>query len=1151
MLKITRLSPLFALLIACGSSGSEPTTTTEANDAPPMQAPSELLAGPAEIDVQAVMDRAHFAFRSGAEGWRAGHSTHTVIARADAVSVTPHKVADAATRATVSGSTWTLHTAGIFRGADRIDAPATELTTSDSGTLLARRGSIVAEVVNSYQGVEQQWLFERKPAGSGDVVVRQSVEGLAYVGITPEGTHFADESGLGFRYGNAYWVDADGRTSQVAVDYSEGVDGQYLAIIVPEALVESARYPVVLDPTITAEDAVDNPISGTSVGTTTSDPAVASSGSQYLVVWTDFRSNFGDADVFATRVSTTGAVLDANGIAVGSTSDTNRTPAVAFANGRYVVAWEDDRSGASVDIQAATVGTDGSLTALGAVITTNTSTESDLSMAGGGGTALLAWEVDSDIRGSVFNGATFGPATDLVVAGTVQAEPDVAFDPGTAQYLVAYTEGTSGSDIFGVRVNLAGGVTAGPFAISDAPGGQSQAAVAFEPTDGTFFVVFANNNAGLDVFGTRVSTANVVLDTTDYAGTLHGGVPISQATNTQTAPDVACNGISCLVVWQDRRNFATAGNDVFGHRLNRNFTLAGDEFTLSGRDGNENRPSLASAGSDWFAAWIDNRAGGPGYIFGTRVNASSSVLNPSGILLSRNNNRQAAPAIGRAAGLWYVVWSDSRSIGNDIMGARVGNAGAVVDGSAKVVSGGPAHEARPALSHNGTDYFAVWSDSRNGVGNEDVFGARVDGARTVLSTTPVSTGANRQLLPAIASDGSGYLAVWQDRRNGNFDIFGAVIDASGNVVTSDIPICVNTLDQQSPRVAYDASAGQYVVAWSDGRGGNAQKDIFAARVSSGGAVLDVCGVPVSTGANSQLSPDVAAGGGQVLVVWSDNRDAGTGPDVRATRLTAGGSLTVLDGVGTGIAVSTGTQIEDSPRVAFTDGRFVVVWTDTRDFATNGFDVYGASVDGTGAVLDPSGFAVSANVEDETEPDIEAGPDKNVVVSYEKYRSDLRTSRVQVRKLTFGGGGGQACSAASQCETGFCVDGVCCESECGGGARLDCQVCSVARGSSADGVCDPRPAGGTCRIAVDICDRVEVCDGVSTECPADIPAPTTKECRRQIDFTCDRTEFCDGVNVACVADDLGKNEGIVCDASCGAVCPANDVGGIPHECPACP
>ncbi|MGI5862257.1 MAG: hypothetical protein ACOX6T_09390 [Myxococcales bacterium] len=47
-------------------------------------------------------------------------------------------------------------------------------------------------------------------------------------------------------------------------------------------------------------------------------------------------------------------------------------------------------------------------------------------------------------------------------------------------------------------------------------------------------------------------------------------------------------------------------------------------------------------------------------------------------------------------------------------------------------------------------------------------------------------------------------------------------------------------------------------------------------------------------------------------------------------------------------------------------------------------------------------------------------------------------------------GGDKCESASECETGICSQGVCCETECDG----VCRACSRAAGAKKDGVCGP-------------------------------------------------------------------------------------------------
>ncbi len=143
--------------------------------------------------------------------------------------------------------------------------------------------------------------------------------------------------------------------------------------------------------------------------------------------------------------------------------------------------------------------------------------------------------------------------------------------------------------------------------------------------------------------------------------------------------------------------------------------------------------------------------------------------------------------------------------------------------------------------------------------------------------------------------------------------------------------------------------------------------------------------------------------------------------------------------------------------------------------------------------------------------------------------------------------GTACAANSQCATGYCVDGVCCTSACGGGLAGDCMACSVAAGAAADGTCGPVAKGTTCRAAAGVCDTGEACDGASTACPADLFKPSSTICRASTG-ACDAAETCTGTSAACPADVL-KPAGTVCRASGGFCDIAESCTGGTAACPA--
>ena len=162
------------------------------------------------------------------------------------------------------------------------------------------------------------------------------------------------------------------------------------------------------------------------------------------------------------------------------------------------------------------------------------------------------------------------------------------------------------------------------------------------------------------------------------------------------------------------------------------------------------------------------------------------------------------------------------------------------------------------------------------------------------------------------------------------------------------PLRVN---QESPSVA--ALEDGYLVAWRDSRG-SGRHDIWAARVSDSGVVLDPSGVLVHRGAASSERPVLVIGGGkEALVVWQGHGGETQNLDIMAARVSGAG--TVLDPGGIVVCDAPGAQAH--PGGTFQGGTYLLVWEDRR--GGKQFNIHGARVSAaTGKVLDPGGFPVS-------------------------------------------------------------------------------------------------------------------------------------------------------------------------------------------------
>jgi predicted lipoprotein with Yx(FWY)xxD motif len=241
----------------------------------------------------------------------------------------------------------------------------------------------------------------------------------------------------------------------------------------------------------------------------------------------------------------------------------------------------------------------------------------------------------------------------------------------------------------------------------------------------------------------------------------------------------------------------------------------------------------------------------------------------------------------------------------------------------------------------------VWADLRNGP-TTDIYAQRVNGSGAVLWAAdgiPISAAANNQSVPQLVPDGSGgAILVWEDNRTGTYDIYAQRVNRDGTVqwAADGVPISTVANAQLSPQLIPDGSGGAIIV-WLDFRNGGTP-DLFVQRVDGEGVVQWAAdGVPVSIAANAQQSPHlVSDGSGGAIIVWQDHRNV-THADIYAQRVTGEGQIEwTIDGV----AISAAANNQQFPQlISDGGGGATIVWQDAR----SGTDkIFAQRVDGGGA-----------------------------------------------------------------------------------------------------------------------------------------------------------------------------------------------------------
>ncbi len=159
------------------------------------------------------------------------------------------------------------------------------------------RGSVVEAYDIQRRGVEQTFVLEHKPARPGDVIVTGAITTELHADAT-ETVHgpltFCDQDGMPIlEYGAAVAFDANGES--VAVNTS--FDGKSISLCLPGSFLETAVFPVVLDPLIT------NRLVFSSTSSILSAPDIARNDELNEIMVTYGRaSSKGDWDLYAYRI---------------------------------------------------------------------------------------------------------------------------------------------------------------------------------------------------------------------------------------------------------------------------------------------------------------------------------------------------------------------------------------------------------------------------------------------------------------------------------------------------------------------------------------------------------------------------------------------------------------------------------------------------------------------------------------------------------------------------------------------------------------------------------------------------------------------------------------------------------------------------------
>ncbi|UCG43944.1 MAG: hypothetical protein JSU73_04855 [candidate division WOR-3 bacterium] len=340
-------------------------------------------------------------------------------------------------------------------------------------------------------------------------------------------------------------------------------------------------------------------------------------------------------------------------------------------------------------------------------------------------------------------------------------------------------------------------------------------------------------------------------------------------------------------------------------------------------------PSAARGASNCLVAWESENT-----LLAARVSPDRHIVDVGPLELGEGN----APAVAACDSLYLVA----STYHDNVRAARITAGGELLDSVPFAVSHGTG--TAPAVGYSGSVFLVAWSD-------DDIRAARVMPDGTVLDTVDIviSAAADRQDFPDVSFDGTNWLVVWQDMRAGGYyDIYCARVTPAGEVLDpSGIAVSTAQYSQWYPAAGFDGT--NHLIAWQDYR--TTDFDVYAARVTPAGTVLDPDGITVADRAMYHRFPSVAFDGTNWLVAWERCSDGYDG--IWATRVTTGGAVLDPEAI---MVCPNGSSYNAT---VYDGADWLIVWQDTA--------LFGTWLSPDGQVINPTPAAVAAELSDQKRP----------------------------------------------------------------------------------------------------------------------------------------------------------------------------------------
>ena len=294
-------------------------------------------------------------------------------------------------------------------------------------------------------------------------------------------------------------------------------------------------------------------------------------------------------------------------------------------------------------------------------------------------------------------------------------------------------------------------------------------------------------------------------------------VRITDAIDNSTYPSLVWNGKKSEygVCWSDYRD----GNDeIYFARIGEKGAKIGNDVRITNDAHYSQDPSLVWTGTEYAVCWSDKRDGDDSTeIYFARIDELGIKIG-SDEQITDNTNISEDPSLVWTGIEYGLCWLDRPDGMPEVYFTRVDSEGVKIGNDLRLTYHYDG-KAFPSVVWTGTEYGVCWQDNRDGAAKTEIYFTRMDAlGNKIESNLQITNALGLSIAPSLVWTGTEYGVSWGDDRDGNSEIYFAILDASGTKLGDDVRITYYSGYSRYPTLVWIGT--EYAVSWMDERDGN-------------------------------------------------------------------------------------------------------------------------------------------------------------------------------------------------------------------------------------------------------------------------------------------------------------------------------------------